>query len=69
MTKTGCGHFGEHQVLEVYPDDRGPGNVIVAILDAGDIRECAEVHGVIHTVKVRCLTCGAISLMPMTFPK
>jgi hypothetical protein len=68
-TETGCGHFGEHQVLEVYPDDRGAGKVL--ILEFAPEIEPANVEavqGVIHTVKVKCLTCGHVSLMPVTFP-
>ena len=67
--RTGCGHFGEHQVLEIYPDNRGNGQIL-AFQDG--IEETPEViHGVIYTVKVKCLEigCGHVSLMPMTFPE
>lgn len=68
-TETGCGHFGEHRVLEVYPDDRGPGRVLCLEFEPGvDPANTEAIQGVIHTVKVKCLTCGCVSLMPMTFP-
>lgn len=67
---TGCGHFGEHQVLEVYPDNLGPGRVLVLEFEPDiDPADTEAIQGVVHTVKVKCLTCGHVSLMPMTFPK
>lgn len=69
-TETGCGHFGEHAVLEVYPDNRGAGRVLCLDFEPGtDPAKAEAIEGVIHTVKVKCLTCGHISLMPMTFPE
>lgn len=65
MNATGCGHIGEHAVLEVYPLSNGEGWMATAPIGEDLVLE----KGTLHTVKVKCLTCGCISLMPMTFPK
>lgn len=64
--QTGCGHYGYHQVLAIYPATSRTGSVI--IIEGADPERAAIETGPIHTCKVLCETCGHISLMPMTFP-
>lgn len=69
-TETDCGHFGEHRGLEVYPDNCGSGVVFIGEMVGSEDTEPIELvaeKGIIHTVKVQCLTCNRISLIPMTF--
>ena len=66
MRTARCEHFGEKQVLEIYPAPLGVG--VTSTLRSDSVAEL-DLEGVVMQIKVRCDECGRVWLDEMTFPK